>query len=185
MNVRKLMRRIAARSVAGTVATALALAAGDVMAQSPTVTISFTGYYNSVSCTVQGGNLNVTLPTISTTALSSAGATAGATEFNIPVLCESDVNSLVAYFQQGPTTDADGNLNVENPTDPKSATRVQIQLTNGDGSPIRVGDVSTVKPVSVKGSAVTSIPFFARYYATGQASAGTVNTYVTFVLEML
>ncbi|WP_454727573.1 MULTISPECIES: fimbrial protein [Cupriavidus] len=159
-----------------------ALAAG-----APTVTLNFSGTYHAVSCTVAAGaaEQSVTLPTISAHVLSAPGETAGATAFSIPVQCDSGVDSVIAYFQSGPTTDpATGNLQVQDQAGMQSATRVQVQLTNGDGSPIKVGDRSTVRPVPVEGRANVQIPFFARYFATGQAGAGTVQTYVTYLIQM-
>ncbi|WP_052165805.1 fimbrial protein [Cupriavidus sp. WS] len=156
-------------------------------AGSPTVTLNFTGTYHAVSCTVAAGatDQTVTLPTISTRVLTAAGETAGATGFHIPVQCDSGVDSVIAYFQSGPTTDpGTGNLQVQDQAGLQSATRVQVQLTNGDGSPIKVGDRSTVSPVPVEGRTNLQIPFFARYFATGQTGAGVVQTYVTYILQM-
>ncbi|WP_157642252.1 fimbrial protein [Burkholderia ubonensis] len=153
----------------------------------PSVTVKFTGTYNSTTCTVADDDQNkrVDLPTISTAALTTAGETRGETPFTLSVRCDSDVGKLIAYFQSGPTTNTNGNLDVENPSDPTSATGVQVQLTNGDGTPIKIGDASTMKPVAVSASTPTPIPFVARYYATGRTGPGKVSTYVTFVLQML
>lgn len=113
------------------------------------------------------------------------GETAGATGFDISVLCDGYAGNVLAYFENGPTTNENGNLDVEDPSDGQSASGVQVQLLNGDGSPIKVGDISTMKTVSVEASTPTPIPFFARYYATGKSGAGKVRTYVTFVIQML
>ncbi len=132
-----------------------------------------------------GGLHHSRSPTISTSSLANAGETAGATGFDISVLCDGYAGNVLAYFENGPTTNENGNLDVEDPSDGQSASGVQVQLLNGDGSPIKVGDISTMKTVSVEASTPTPIPFFARYYATGKSGAGKVRTYVTFVIQML
>ncbi|WP_082717463.1 MULTISPECIES: fimbrial protein [Burkholderia] len=186
MTARKFMRSATRRWSAIAAAATFACSAACAAPPSPTVTIKFNGRYNPVACTVVDGNENktVTLPTISTSALTNAGQTAGATAFDISVLCDGYAGNVVTFFENGPTTSENGNLDVEDPSDGQSATGVQIQLVNGDGSPIKVGDVSTMKGVSVQASTPTPIPFFARYYATGKTGAGKVRTYVTFVIQM-
>ncbi|MCW0111330.1 fimbrial protein, partial [Burkholderia pseudomallei] len=109
----------------------------------------------------------------------------GATAFDISVSCDEYAGNVVTSFEHGPTANENGNLDVEDPNDGQSATGVQIQLVNGDVSPIKVGDLSTMKTVPVEASTPTPIPFFARYYATGKSGAGKVRTHVTFVIQML
>lgn len=155
-------------------------------AGNPTVTIKFQGSYNSVTCTVVGGQENqlVTLPRISTSSLTSAGQTAGSTAFTIPLRCDGSIQAVRVYFQRGATTNANGNLDVEDPNDPASAKGVQIQLLNGDGSPIQVGNAATMTTVNLDASTTTPVPFGARYYATDATTAGKVRTYATFVIQM-
>jgi major type 1 subunit fimbrin (pilin) len=153
-------------------------------ATSPTVQINFTGNYVAASCTVAGkADLPVSLPTISTKTLSAAGQTAGSTVFTIPVQCDSGVPYVRVYFESGATTDtATGNLKLQSVTG--SASNVQIQLQNIDGTSIKVGDRATMKILPVTTTDSIPIDFVARYYATGATTAGVVQTYVTYVLEM-
>lgn len=187
MNGLKFRRGAARRWPSIAAAAMFAASAACGAPPSPTVTIKFKGSYNPVTCTVVEGNENKTvhLPTISTSSLANAGETAGATGFDISVLCDGYAGNVLAYFENGPTTNENGNLDVEDPSDGQSASGVQVQLLNGDGSPIKVGDISTMKTVSVEASTPTPIPFFAHYYATGKSGAGKVRTYVTFVIQML
>ncbi|WP_157634275.1 fimbrial protein [Burkholderia ubonensis] len=155
-------------------------------AGNPTVTVKFQGSYNSVTCTIVNGleNQTVKLPRISTSSLTSPGQTAGSTAFTIPLRCDGSIQAVRVYFQRGATTNANGNLDVEDPTDPASAKGVQIQLLNGDGSPIQVGNAATMKTVDLDASTTTPVPFGAQYYATGATTAGKVRTYATFVIQM-
>ncbi|PCE31206.1 fimbrial protein [Burkholderia ubonensis] len=155
-------------------------------AGNPTVKVTFAGSYHSVTCTVVGGQekQTVKLPRVSTTSLTSTGQTAGSTAFTIPLRCDGSIEAVRVYFQRGATTNANGNLDVENPNDPASAKNVQIQLMNGDGSPIHVGDAATMKTVNLAASTTMPVPFGAQYYATGATSAGSVRTYATFVIQM-
>ncbi|TKC89800.1 type 1 fimbrial protein [Trinickia terrae] len=155
-------------------------------ATSPSVQINFTGNYVAASCTVAGdANQLVTLPTISTQSLNAAGQTAGSTMFTIPVKCDSGVPYVRVYFESGATTAATtGNLNLTSVSGKVSAGGVQVQLQNVDGTLIKVGDRSTMKIVTVNTTDSMPISFIARYYATGASTAGVVQTYVTYVLEM-
>ncbi len=176
------------RCIASGAAVAMFIGAGGAAsaAGNPTVTVKFQGSYNSVTCTIVGGQENQTikLPRISTSSLTSAGQTAGSTAFTIPLRCDGSIDSVRIYFQRGATTNANGNLDVETPNDPASAKNVQVQLMNGDGSPIQVGNATTMQAVNLDASITTLVPFGAQYYATGAARAGKVRTYATFVIQM-
>ncbi|MET1531212.1 fimbrial protein [Burkholderia sola] len=179
----KRIRWIASAAVAATFAVAWGGARG---AGNPTVTVKFQGSYNSVTCTIVGGQEKQTikLPRISTSSLASPGQTAGSTAFTIPLRCDGSIDAVRVYFQRGPTTNANGNLDVETPNDPASAQNVQVQLMNGDGSPIQVGNAATMQTVNVDASTTIQVPFGAQYYATGATRAGSVRTYATFVIQM-
>ncbi|NML34741.1 type 1 fimbrial protein [Paraburkholderia sp. G-4-1-8] len=153
---------------------------------SPSVTLNFTGTYVATTCPlVSSPDMTVTLPTISTQSLSTAGAVAGATVFTITMQCASGVTGARVYFESGASTDATtGHLNPQNTGDATSATNVQVMLANADGSPIKVGDRSTMKIIPITSTDPTPANFIASYYATGRATAGSVSTFVTYVVEM-
>lgn len=173
-------------------ATASALALG---ASTPTVTINFTGKYVLYSCGITGGaDQTVTLPTVSDKALNTPGNTAGSTPFHITVNCDgedpstpgSGVKGVRAFFESGPTVDS-GTGNLINQPAPGGAAAggVQIQLLNEDNSVIKIGDGATMpfKAVGAAGGDVR-LNYVARYYAAGTVTPGTVQTYVTYILEM-
>lgn len=157
-----------------------AIAPQSALASDGTITIN--GQINAATCTVAvtgTSGSTVTLPTVATSVLGAAGNTAGQTAFSIGLTgCSSGVTKAATFFEAGPNVNAAGRLNNSG-----VATNVNVQLVNSDGTtPIVIG---TAAPSTGVGSfAVTSgaatLNYFARYYATGAAGAGTVATSVTF-----
>jgi major type 1 subunit fimbrin (pilin) len=159
----------------------------DVSAElSPSVTLNFTGIYIADTCTVVSSpDMTVTLPTISTQSLNTAGQTAGAKVFTISMQCASGVTGALVYFESGPTTDPGSGRLLPQATDgTTSASNVEVMLENADGSPIKVGDRNTMKVISVNPSGPTPANFIAKYYATGPTTPGMVSTFVTYVIQM-
>ncbi|MGF6696369.1 major type 1 subunit fimbrin (pilin) [Paraburkholderia sp. MM5496-R1] len=154
---------------------------------SPSVTLNFSGTYNATTCAlVSSPDMTVTLPTLSTQSLPTAGAIdRGSKFFTITIQCPSGVTGARVYFESGSSTDPNtGNLDLQNASGAASATNVQVMLANEDGSRIKVGDRSTMRVVPITSTDPTPVKFIASYYATGRATAGTVNTFVTYVVEM-
>lgn len=146
-------------------------------------TITFNGTLTAQTCeiasSIGGKDFTVTLPTISTSTLNAPGRTAGDSGFSILLTnCTPDSGPVRTHFEAGSTVNASGRLVQQTGT----ATNVEIQLLNGDGSIIKAGD-----PVASQGSKPTTIasgaatlPYIGRYFATGATTAGTVNSYVTY-----
>jgi major type 1 subunit fimbrin (pilin) len=128
----------------------------------------------------------ILLPKVSTSALSANGQTAGATSFSIQLSnCKTSgvtANGVaVRTFFDGPQVNAGtGNLNVTG-----TATNVQLRLTNGDGSVINLAGAHGGQNVATAqiGAGTASLPYAARYFATGKASPGTVTSTVNFTIE--
>ncbi|RQQ05919.1 type 1 fimbrial protein [Burkholderia stagnalis] len=170
------------------IAAAFAVMAGiPAMAQAVDGTITFTGAVTAQTCTINGNgagskDFTVALPSVSTSALSAAGQTAGQTPFSIALTkCSSPTGSVHTFFEPGATTDlTTGNLIVAT----GGATNVQIGLANADLSPIKAGaaDASqNSKSVSIVDNAAT-LQYYARYVATGAATAGAANSSVMYSL---
>lgn len=173
----------------------LAAAAFAVMGAIPAVshasdgTITFTGSVSSQTCTINGNgagakDFTVALPTVSSSSLSAAGQTAGQTPFSITLSkCATATGNVHTFFEAGPTTDlTTGNLIVASGTG--AATKVQIGLLNSDFTPIKAGaaDASqNSKSVAIADSGAT-LQYYARYIATGAATAGAANTTVMYTL---
>ncbi|MFT4066109.1 fimbrial protein [Paraburkholderia sp.] len=181
-NIEKYLR--IAGLMLGLMAGILAVPATTSAQSSPSVRLNFTGTYVGTTCTLIGSpDMTVTLPTVSTQSLSTAGA--GAKDFTIMMKCASGETGARVYFESGPTTDpVTGHLNPQTVSGATSASNVQIKLANADGSPIKVGDRSTMKIIPITSTEPTPATFFASYYPTGKVTAGTVSTFVTYVIEM-
>jgi len=181
MNMNLLACRGIAMPIRWLMASGALLGALPAFAVDPTVSLNFTGTYLTTSCSVSGGTLQtVTLPRISTTALGSAGQTAGSTPFGISVECYGEPRQLRVYFTS--TMMRDGRLDTE--AGAGMAENVQIQLLTPAGTPISVGDRTSMPLVPVAAGVPIVVPFVAQYYATGATSAGNVRTQVLYVLEM-
>ncbi|MFM0727326.1 fimbrial protein [Paraburkholderia strydomiana] len=170
----------------GVLATALAAAfTMPAVSHAADGTITFTGQITSQTCTISGNgggkNFTVTLPTVSTSALATAGTTAGRTPFNIALSnCTPNSGNVSTYFEPGATVDTTtGQLVNASGT----ATNVEVGLLNGDSSAITLGAAQASqnsKAVALASGAAT-LKYFAQYVATnGASTAGTVNTTVMY-----
>ncbi|HDC1420837.1 TPA: fimbrial protein [Salmonella enterica] len=151
-------------------------------------TINFIGKVVDQTCSVKTGstNLTVTLPTVSKAALDTAAKTAALTPFAIQLTgCNTGASdgsqTVKVYFEPNAATDfTTGNLK-----NTGSATDVQVQLLNQDGStPIKLGQdfaSQNVMATHIDASDVT-LRYAAQYYATGAAGAGDVNTTVNYTI---
>jgi major type 1 subunit fimbrin (pilin) len=152
-------------------------------------TITFNGVVTAQTCTINGvaqgtGNADiaVTLPTVSSAALYSAGVTAGRTPFNIALTnCTPNSGNVHTFFEQGPTIDTTtGDLLVTT----GGATNVEIHLQNGDLSDISLNQADSVqnsKSVAISSGAAT-LNYYAEYKATGAATAGAANSSVMYTM---
>ncbi|WP_027014959.1 fimbrial protein [Comamonas composti] len=153
-------------------------------------TITFNGQVTAQTCTINGNgsgskDFTVTLPTVSTSALAAAGATAGRTAFNIALTnCTPASGSVHTFFEPGPTVNlTTGQLRVA--AGANSATNVEIGLLNDDFSAIKAGaaDASqNSKPANISATGTATLPYFAQYVATGVAGAGAANSSVQYTL---
>jgi len=169
-----------------------------VAAQASDGTITFKGKLVSTTCTisVNGGSnsATVSLPTVATTALTSAGQIAGGTRFSIVLsACSKQTGSAVAYFEPGDgVNSADNNLRNTETTTP--AGNVEVQLTNLTGTPIKIGDKASQEamstgtpPTPLNGATIVNgaatLSYVASYYATGQSTTGAVTASVTYSID--
>ncbi|ABF11116.1 fimbrial protein [Cupriavidus metallidurans] len=146
-------------------------------------TITFNGQVTSNTCTINGGtpDFTVTLPTVAAGTLSASGNTAGRTSFNI-ALTSCTGSSAHTYFEAGPTTDSAGRLML---TTGSTASNVQIQLLNGsDQTLVKAGFADASQnslSASISGGSAT-LTYYAEYYATGAAGAGSANSSVMYTI---
>jgi major type 1 subunit fimbrin (pilin) len=167
---------LVAAAVAGLASIAPAFAADG--------TITINGSVTSTTCTITGGgNVTVALPAATTAALATNGAVANRTPFAINLTGCAANTKATAYFEPAANIDATtGNL--RNATGAGNATNVQVQLFNADTTAINLAGVAgsqNSKQVTIGTAAPMN--FYAGYYATGQATAGTVTTSVMYTLQ--
>lgn len=153
-------------------------------------TINFNGELKAETCkvSVNGGSATgttVTLPTLSSNLLATAGQVAGATNFLIQLSeCDASINTAAAYFEAGSTVDPlSGNL--KNTTG--GATKVQLQLLDAtNGSAIKAGSdtqVTSTSRIAVASDRTAVLPYSVQYYSQGSATPGTVVSAVTYSIN--
>ncbi|AHV92427.1 fimbrial protein [Bordetella holmesii] len=176
-------------------------------AQAVDGTITITGEITDQTCKIDSKDpphdLVVTLPRIGPLALKEINSTAGATPFAIRISdCPDSLSGTVnAYFEPGATTDyGTGNLMAYNevlPTGIPSSipdrsqailfNNVQIQLTNLNGSVIKLGQPVQEQnaqsvPLSGNTTKTATLRYLARYIRTtaNPLHAGKLLTFVQY-----
>ncbi|WP_371972093.1 fimbrial protein [Acinetobacter sp. AL9] len=152
------------------------IAAGAANMAMAVETITFQGDIAANTCTVQVNSQaspTVTLPTVGTVDLGSSGKTAGATPFTVNLIgCVATADDVQVRFVAH--TEAGANLGLDSTS---TAGNVVVQLLEGyaGGSPINFSGGVAVTSRKTTESGAASFPLTAQYYATGVASAGTVQ----------
>lgn len=134
-------------------------------------TVNISGSVSNITCTVTPSSAAVTMPTVSKSALASAGQTAGTTAWSVSVSGCSGASTMTTYFELGSTTNANGRLNNNGGT----ATNVDVQILTSTFGVINLAAAAGAQGVSstaVVSNAATQ-QFYLRYYATAAATSGT------------
>ncbi|KVV49209.1 pilus assembly protein FimA [Burkholderia territorii] len=176
-------------------AAVLALAVAAAPAMAADGEIAFNGKVLSTTCTIGAGggatgnkNLTVKLPNVSANSLANAGDVAGRTPFSIQLSgCTGDSTKVSTVFESGSTVDsASGRLNLVSAGEGDTvASNVQINLLNDAQDPIKAGlagSQQNSQVVELKDGGAT-LNYFAEYYATGKATAGSANSRVQYSLD--
>ncbi|MFM0648391.1 fimbrial protein [Paraburkholderia bryophila] len=174
------------------IATSSLLGLASFSAQAADGTITITGTVSDTTCSINGkasgtsADKSITLPSVSAGSLSTAGNVAGTSSPSDVVLtlsgCTGTATKAISRFENGPTVDqTSGYLNNSG-----TATKVQVRLLNAQMQPINIttnanNDISTNAATISTGGA--SLKYFAQYYATGKATAGTVSTSVQYTMQ--
>lgn len=173
------------------IATGALLGLASLGAQASDGTITFTGSLSDTTCSINGiaaGTLatsTVTLPQVSASSLGVTGATAGRSA-PIPLAltgCTGTATKAVAYFESGPNIDpANGYLSNTSGT----ASNVDVRLLNASFQPINIlsglnNDIAGNGATITAGTA--NLMYYGEYYATGKATAGTVNTSISYTMQ--
>lgn len=141
------------------------------------------------ACTVTAGsNFTVTLPTVAASALATSGQVAGTTPFSIALSgCPNGVSVATNVFSGGTVDASTGNLKNSG-----GAANVEVQLLNGAGSS-NAANYSAINLSQTTASAQNSglynivnnavtFNYYVQYYATGAATAGTVQSSVQYTI---
>jgi major type 1 subunit fimbrin (pilin) len=166
-------------AVFGTVGMAQAASTG---------TITFNGELTANTCDVtidgQQTDATVILPTVSTGTLDSANRTAGDTSFMMALEnCADSTQTASAFFQAGPTVDANGRLK-----NGGTASNVSLQLLDGSSAVQDVINIGSQEQVGrtvykeIVGGRV-SLPYIVRYFAEDATTAGTVISNVVYSIQ--
>ena len=167
-------------------------------------TITFNGLITAASCTITGGgaatgtgNISVTLPTVSATALTAAGSTAGDTPFSLILggganCTDGQTASLWVESTQTPALDTVSGA-LKNQTG--SAPAVEVRMVNpANNLPINLGVngaylngatvvASSNQPAATITGNTATLNYVAQYLnptTAGAVTAGTVATYLTY-----
>ncbi|KVG64514.1 type 1 fimbrial protein [Burkholderia multivorans] len=175
--------------------TVMLAAAAALPAMASDGEITFNGKVVSTTCSITGGgganggkDMTVKLPSVSMSALSSTGEVAGRTPFSIQLSgCTGDSTAVMTNFEMGDTVDsASGRLNLVSGGDADTvAQNVQINVLNESQEQIKVGQPGTTQNsqvVALKDGGAT-LNYYAEYYATAAATAGSANTRVRYTLD--
>jgi type 1 fimbria pilin len=131
------------------------------------------------ACTINTDSQNktVTLPAVVTNALTAIGATAGTTQFNINLTCQSGATASITMTTANQAT-ATG---VIAPTVGTGfAKNVGVRILNSSSAPITFG---TEQSLGATPSGARSLSYFAQYYVTATpVAAGNVAGTVTFTM---
>jgi major type 1 subunit fimbrin (pilin) len=150
--------------------------------------IEITGRIVATTCLVEGkppgggaATKSVALGSISAGALSTAGSTAGDRGFIIRVGgnddCTDGVTAKVRFDPSSALLDRNsGRLDIDRVTG--AASNVQIEMTNGDGTPINMYTDDS-QGVAITGH-VAEIGLIARYYSLGSVKEGIAASRIGF-----
>ena len=164
----------------------LTMTAGAAMAADGTITVF--GEVVTQTCTVAAADLNkvVYMPAVAASALAVNGATAGGTPFSIALTACPVGSSMSAHFLPGATINSTtGNL--INQAAAPTAGNVEVALYNTTGvTKINLAaakGAQTSPAFVVPAGGATSMAYQAKYFATGVATTGKVQSTVDYNLS--
>lgn len=143
------------------------------------------GTVTAISCTVGNPAIAVNLPPVSAQNLGSTGRTAGATRFTIPLSCTSGADVYVTLTDQTAPANTTSLLTLKPAS---TAGNVKLQILRSGGTAVSYGPESAAAGTTNQwlvgpSASTTGIPPSAQYYATGTATAGTVQATALFTLS--
>lgn len=146
-------------------------------------TVNFTGRVIAEGCTINSESkvLDVLLGDVSAKELTTAGELAGGEQFVIELEnCTPDTTVAVRFT--GANDDNDADILAVTPGN-GAATNVGIALFEEDGTTQVNLDQDSARITLPTGATELSLPYVARYKATGQATPGPANGTVAYSLQ--
>lgn len=130
--------------------------------------------FTSPSCTIVTNPINVTLPTMTTSAFTGVGSVSGKTPFQIQLSCPTGTAvAKITMHSSNPSSQP----GVIKPAGAGYAAGVGVRVLNGNSVPMVFETQTVVTPPN----ATTSIPYFAQYFQTAATvTGGPVKATVTF-----
>ncbi|HFE1479451.1 TPA: type 1 fimbrial major subunit FimA [Escherichia coli] len=177
------------KTLAIVVLSALSLSSTVALAAATTVnggTVHFKGEVVNAACAVDAGSVDQTvqLGQVRTASLAKEGATSSAVGFNIQLNdCDTSAASKAAVAFLGTAIDA-GHTNVLalQSSAAGNAKNVGVQILDRTGAALTL-DGATFRSEITLNNGTNTIPFQARYFATGVATPGAANADATFKVQ--
>ena len=149
-------------------------------------TVHFKGEVVNAACAVDAGSVDQTvqLGQVRTASLKQAGATSSAVGFNIQLNdCDTTVATKAAVAFLGTAIDATHtDVLALQSSAAGSATNVGVQILDRTGAALTL-DGATFSSETTLNNGTNTIPFQARYFATGAATPGAANADATFKVQ--
>ncbi|HAT1680515.1 TPA: fimbrial protein [Klebsiella oxytoca] len=166
-----------------------ALSSTAALADATTVnggTVHFKGEVVNAACAVDAGSVDQTvqLGQVRSAKLATAGSTSSAVGFNIQLDdCDTSVSTKASVAFSGTAVDTTNTTVLALQSSAAgNATNVGVQILDSKGTPLAL-DGATFSSAATLINGTNIIPFQARYYATGAATAGTANADATFKVQ--
>ena len=177
------------KTLAIVVLSALSLSSAAALADTTTVnggTVHFKGEVVNAACAVDAGSADQTvqLGQVRTASLAQEGATSSAVGFNIQLNdCDTTVATKAAVAFLGTAIDATRtDVLALQSSAAGSATNVGVQILDRTGNALTL-DGATFSAQTTLNNGTNTIPFQARYFATGAATPGAANADATFKVQ--
>ncbi len=177
------------KTLAIVVLSALSLSSTAALADTTTVnggTVHFKGEIVNAACAVDAGSIDQTvqLGQVRSAKLAAEGNTSSAVGFNIQLDdCDTTVATQASVAFTGTAVDgANPTVLALQGSASGGATNVGVQILDNTGTALEL-DGATFSSATTLSDGTNIIPFQARYYATGAATAGTANADATFKVQ--
>ena len=166
---------------------AVGLGCGLISLSAQNLTVTATNAtVSGVTCQVLDPAISVNLPAVPAQRLDAAGKVAGSTNFAIPLNCAASGANVHVTLTD--TTDAANRSTLLTLKPASTAGNVKLRLSRSNGTAIAFGPDSAIAGTTNQWlvgttDATSSIPLTVEYYATGAATAGSVQAGATFTLS--